>query len=242
MRAVTQAPLRRLRPALPCATTSPCRSPAPARSSCGVAAAGVDQGVWHLMAGLPLVVRLGFGLRRPKQPVPGLRGWSGIVEAVGGGRRARRRARPRRDSASATGCWASASAPTRSSPSRGCGQAGPRPRRPGPHGRRDAARVRGARRCRRCGTMARVATRAEGPGDRRVGRRRRATRSRSPRRSAREVTGVASAAKADLVRSLGAEDVVDYRTARRSRQHGRRLRPHRRHRRRPEAGDAAPPR
>ena len=37
-----------------------------------VAAAGVDRGVWHLMTGLPLVVRLGFGLRRPKQPVPGL--------------------------------------------------------------------------------------------------------------------------------------------------------------------------
>ena len=37
-----------------------------------VTAAGVDRGVWHLMTGLPLVVRLGFGLRRPKQPVPGL--------------------------------------------------------------------------------------------------------------------------------------------------------------------------
>jgi NADPH:quinone reductase-like Zn-dependent oxidoreductase len=38
-----------------------------------VAAAGVDRGVWHLMTGLPYVVRLaGYGIRRPKQPVPGL--------------------------------------------------------------------------------------------------------------------------------------------------------------------------
>ena len=37
-----------------------------------VHAAGVDRGVWHLMTGLPLLVRLGFGLRRPRQPIPGL--------------------------------------------------------------------------------------------------------------------------------------------------------------------------
>ena len=37
-----------------------------------VAAAGVDQGTWHLVAGMPLVVRLGFGFRRPRNPVPGL--------------------------------------------------------------------------------------------------------------------------------------------------------------------------
>jgi NADPH:quinone reductase-like Zn-dependent oxidoreductase len=58
--------------------------PGPGQVLVRVAAAGVDQGVWHLMAGLPLVVRLGFGLRRPKQPVPGL-ALSGVVEAVGEG-------------------------------------------------------------------------------------------------------------------------------------------------------------
>lgn len=47
-----------------------------------VAAAGVDRGVWHLMTGLPYVTRLAGGLRRPKQPVPGL-DLAGTVEAVG---------------------------------------------------------------------------------------------------------------------------------------------------------------
>jgi NADPH:quinone reductase-like Zn-dependent oxidoreductase len=34
-----------------------------------VHAAGVDFGVWHLMAGLPYAVRLVSGLRRPRNPV-----------------------------------------------------------------------------------------------------------------------------------------------------------------------------
>ncbi|WP_145071026.1 NAD(P)-dependent alcohol dehydrogenase [Engelhardtia mirabilis] len=49
-----------------------------------VRAAGLDRGVWHLMAGLPYLVRLGFGLRRPKNPVPGM-DLAGVVEAVGAG-------------------------------------------------------------------------------------------------------------------------------------------------------------
>ena len=49
-----------------------------------VRAAAVDRGTWHLMRGLPLVMRLGFGLRRPKQPTPG-RDLAGVVEAVGEG-------------------------------------------------------------------------------------------------------------------------------------------------------------
>ncbi len=48
-----------------------------------VRAAGVDRGVWHLVTGLPLVVRLaGYGLRGPKQPVPGL-DLAGTVVEVG---------------------------------------------------------------------------------------------------------------------------------------------------------------
>ena len=48
-------------------------------------AAGVDRGVWHLMTGLPYLVRLtGFGLTKPKQPIPGLDA-SGRVVAVGEG-------------------------------------------------------------------------------------------------------------------------------------------------------------
>ncbi len=50
-----------------------------------VHAAGVDRGVWHLMAGLPYLVRImGFGLRKPKQRVPGM-DVAGVVEAVGPG-------------------------------------------------------------------------------------------------------------------------------------------------------------
>ncbi|WP_258804659.1 NAD(P)-dependent alcohol dehydrogenase [Pseudarthrobacter sp. NS4] len=50
-----------------------------------VRAAGVDQGVWHLMTGLPFLIRLfGYGLRKPKVPVRG-REVAGIVEAVGAG-------------------------------------------------------------------------------------------------------------------------------------------------------------
>lgn len=48
-----------------------------------VHAAGVDRGVWHLMTGLPYLVRLtGFGLTKPKQRIPGL-DVAGTVAAVG---------------------------------------------------------------------------------------------------------------------------------------------------------------
>jgi NADPH:quinone reductase-like Zn-dependent oxidoreductase len=49
-----------------------------------VHAAGVDPGVWHLMTGLPYAVRLGYGLRRPRSRVPGL-DLAGVVTAVGAG-------------------------------------------------------------------------------------------------------------------------------------------------------------
>jgi NADPH:quinone reductase-like Zn-dependent oxidoreductase len=48
-----------------------------------VRAAGVDRGTWHLMTGMPYLMRLvGFGLRAPKTSTPG---WalSGTVAAVG---------------------------------------------------------------------------------------------------------------------------------------------------------------
>ena len=49
-----------------------------------VRAAGVDRGVWHLVAGLPYMVRVaGFGVRRPKQRIPGF-DFAGTVERVGG--------------------------------------------------------------------------------------------------------------------------------------------------------------
>ena len=47
-----------------------------------VHAAAVDRGVWHLMTGLPYLVRLVSGLRAPKARVPGM-DVAGRVEAVG---------------------------------------------------------------------------------------------------------------------------------------------------------------
>lgn len=48
-----------------------------------VAAASVDRGTWHVMAGLAYPIRLaGFGLRRPKGPNPG-RSVAGTVESAG---------------------------------------------------------------------------------------------------------------------------------------------------------------
>ncbi|HEX6219634.1 MAG TPA: NAD(P)-dependent alcohol dehydrogenase [Acidimicrobiia bacterium] len=48
-----------------------------------VVAAGMDRGTWHLMAGKPYLMRIiGFGFRRPKNLVPGL-DVAGTVVAVG---------------------------------------------------------------------------------------------------------------------------------------------------------------
>jgi NADPH:quinone reductase-like Zn-dependent oxidoreductase len=47
-----------------------------------VQAAGIDRGVWHLMTGEPYAVRLAIGLTKPRQPVLGL-DVSGRVVAVG---------------------------------------------------------------------------------------------------------------------------------------------------------------
>jgi NADPH:quinone reductase-like Zn-dependent oxidoreductase len=60
-------------------------APGPGAVLIRVRAAGLDPGIWHLMTGRPYMVRLmGLGLRRPKVPVAG---WdaAGVVEAVGPG-------------------------------------------------------------------------------------------------------------------------------------------------------------
>jgi NADPH:quinone reductase-like Zn-dependent oxidoreductase len=50
-----------------------------------VRAAGADPGVWHLMTGVPYLMRvIGFGFRRPKVPVRGL-ALAGVVAAAGPG-------------------------------------------------------------------------------------------------------------------------------------------------------------
>jgi NADPH:quinone reductase-like Zn-dependent oxidoreductase len=47
-----------------------------------VHAAGLDRGTWHMMTGLPYLGRLAFGLPRPRNPVLGI-DVAGIVAAVG---------------------------------------------------------------------------------------------------------------------------------------------------------------
>jgi NADPH:quinone reductase-like Zn-dependent oxidoreductase len=47
-----------------------------------VHAAGLDRGAWHLITGAPYLLRLVFGIRKPKNPVPG-REVAGTVVAVG---------------------------------------------------------------------------------------------------------------------------------------------------------------
>ena len=49
-----------------------------------VHAAGVTRGVWHVMTGTPYAVRLALGLHRPRQPVVGLE-LAGTVVATGAG-------------------------------------------------------------------------------------------------------------------------------------------------------------
>ncbi len=63
-------------------TEAPDPVPGPQEVVVRVRAAGVDRGTWHLMAGRPYAVRVAFGLRRPKHPVPG-RDVAGVVTAVG---------------------------------------------------------------------------------------------------------------------------------------------------------------
>lgn len=50
-----------------------------------VRSAGIDRGTWHLMTGTPYLMRImGFGLRRPKNVVPGF-DVAGTVVAIGAG-------------------------------------------------------------------------------------------------------------------------------------------------------------
>ncbi|MGB3438907.1 MAG: NAD(P)-dependent alcohol dehydrogenase [Actinophytocola sp.] len=49
-----------------------------------VRAAGVDQGAWHALTGLPYLGRLYFGVRRPRAKVVGM-DVAGVVESVGAG-------------------------------------------------------------------------------------------------------------------------------------------------------------
>ena len=164
-----------------------------------VHAASVDRGTWHIMAGLPLPIRLaGFGLRRPKYANPG-RNLAGTVEAVG---------------ADVTG-FAPGDEVFGTSTSTFAEYAAARPARLAPkpanlsfeqaatvpvsgatalQAVRDHGRVRAGERVLVIGASGGVGSFAV----------------QIAKASGAEVTGVAGTAKVDLVRALGADHVVDH--------------------------------
>jgi NADPH:quinone reductase-like Zn-dependent oxidoreductase len=165
-----------------------------------VRAAAVDRGTWHIMTGTPLVARLGLGLRTPRQPIAGL-DVAGVVTAVGTGTT---RFRPGDEVfGTARGSLARyAVAAERHLAIK-----------PPSVPFRDAAAtpVSGTTALRAVRTIGRVAAgqrvlvlgASGGVGSFAV---------QLAAGAGARVTGVASAAKADLVRSLGAERVLDHRT------------------------------
>ncbi len=59
-------------------------TPGPGQVLVRVHAAGVDRGTEHLVSGTPYLIRAMFGLRRPRQPIPGM-DMAGTVVAAGSG-------------------------------------------------------------------------------------------------------------------------------------------------------------
>jgi NADPH:quinone reductase-like Zn-dependent oxidoreductase len=165
-----------------------------------VRAAGVDPGVWHLMTGQPYLVRaMGFGWRRPKVAVRG-RDLAGVVEAVGV-RVTRFRPGDEVFGTCESGSFAEyAAAPERylapkpTSISFEQAAATPISGVTALQAVRDSGRVRHGQRVMVIGAAGGVGSFAV-----QIGKAMGAT-----------VTGVCGPAKADLVRSLGADEVIDY--------------------------------
>lgn len=163
-----------------------------------VHAAGLDRGTWHLMTGLPYAVRLAFGLRAPKNAVPGF-DLAGVVvevgrdvtrfqpgdEVFGIGRGSFAELAPAREDklthkpANVTFQQAAALAISGLTALRGL---------------TDVGRLEAGQRVLVIGASGGVGTYAV----------------QIAKALGAHVTGVASAAKADLVRSIGADHVIDY--------------------------------
>jgi NADPH:quinone reductase-like Zn-dependent oxidoreductase len=165
-----------------------------------VCAAGVDPGVWHLMTGEPYLVRaMGFGLRRPKVAVRG-RDLAGVVETVG----ARvTRFRPG-DEVYGT-CEGGSFAEYASAPEQ---RLAPKPanvsfEQAAVTPISGVTALQGVRDCGRVqpGQQVMVIGATGGVGSFAV---------QIAKAFGATVTGVCSTAKADLVRSLGADGVIDY--------------------------------
>ena len=164
-----------------------------------VRAAGVDRGTWHLMAGQPYLMRiLGFGFRGPKDPVPGL-DVAGTVIAVGSG--VTRFAAGDEVFGIARGSFAGYAAAREDKLAR-------KPARlsfeqaavvavsglAALQGLRDAGRIQPGQKVLIIGASGGVGSYAV----------------QLAKALGAEVTGVCSTAKADLVRSIGADHVIDY--------------------------------
>jgi NADPH:quinone reductase-like Zn-dependent oxidoreductase len=167
-----------------------------------VRAAGVDRGTWHIMSGLPYPIRLaGFGVRRPKYANPG-RNLAGTVEVIGSG--VTGFAPGDAVFGTATSTFAQYSS----------AQTGKLARKPARLSFEQAASIPVS------GVTALQAVRDHGrvrPGEKvliigasgGVG----AFAVQIAKASGAEVTGVCSTGKADLVRALGADHVIDYNRA-----------------------------
>lgn len=163
-----------------------------------VRAAGLDRGVWHIMAGKPYMARLAFGLRRPKVHTIGM-DVAGVIEAVGDGVEALRVG----DEVfgGGTGTFAEvAKAKGRCVALKPAGvsfddaAATPVSALTALQGLRDKVRLEPGERVLVIGASGGVGTFAV----------------QIARAMGAHVTGVCSAAKADLVRSLGAHEVIEY--------------------------------
>ena len=164
-----------------------------------VRAAGLDRGTWHLMTGQPYLMRLmGFGLRRPKNRVPGL-DVAGTVAAVGA---EVTRFRPGDDVFGiARGSFAEYAAAREDKLAHkpadlSFAQAAvvPISASTALQGLRDAGRIEAGQHVLVIGASGGVGTYAV----------------QLAKAFGAHVTGVCSTAKADLVRSIGADDVIDY--------------------------------
>jgi NADPH:quinone reductase-like Zn-dependent oxidoreductase len=164
-----------------------------------VQAGGVDQGVWHEVAGLPYLFRVaGIGVRAPKNPVPG-HDVAGIVEAVGekvtGFRPGEEVFGTCRGAFAEYACArADRLAPRPASLSFAQAAAVPTSGAAALQALRDKGKVRAGQRVLIIGAGGGVGTFAV----------------QLAKAYGAEVTGVCSTAKTELVRSLGADHVIDY--------------------------------
>jgi NADPH:quinone reductase-like Zn-dependent oxidoreductase len=169
-----------------------------------VRAAGLDRGTWHVTTGLPFALRLAYGFRAPRNPVPGL-DLAGTVEAVGA--KVTRFAVGDQVFGSGKGSFAEYAAARENQLAH----------KPAGISFEQAAAVPVS------ACTALIALRAAGidPGKGPVAKELKVLITGASggvgsyavqiaKAAGAEVTGVASAAKADLVRELGADHVIDY--------------------------------